>query len=58
LLAIVALPMILTTFFFSLSGRISLHRRIARWTFPIWLYVSVTGVITYVMLRLAVSGVK
>ena len=53
LLAVVALPMILTTFFFSLSGRIPQHRKIARWTFPLWLYVSVTGVITYAMLRLA-----
>ena len=53
ILAIVALPMILVTFFFSLSGRIPQHRKIARWTFPLWLYVSVTGVITYVMLRLA-----
>jgi len=52
-LAVIALPMVLTTFFFSLSGRIPMHRRIARWTFPIWLYVSVTGVITYAMLRLA-----
>jgi putative membrane protein len=53
LLAIVALPLILITFFFSLSGRIPQHRKIARWTFPLWLYVSVTGVITFVMLRLA-----
>ena len=53
ILAIVALPMVLITFFFSLSGRIPQHRKIARWTFPLWLYVSVTGVITYVMLRLA-----
>jgi putative membrane protein len=52
-LAIVALPMILITFFFSLSGRIPQHRKIARWTFPIWLYVSITGVATYAMLRLA-----
>jgi putative membrane protein len=52
-LAVIALPMVLITFFFSLSGRIPQHRKIARWTFPIWLYVSVTGVITYVMLRLA-----
>jgi len=44
---------VLTTFFFSLSERIPQHRKIARWTFPLWLYVSVTGVITYVMLRLA-----
>jgi len=53
LLAVVALPLVLVTFFFSLSGRISLHRKIARWTLPLWLYVSLTGVITYAMLRLA-----
>jgi putative membrane protein len=53
LLAIVALPMVLVTFFFSLSGRIPQHRKVARWTFPIWLYVSITGVVTYAMLRLA-----
>ena len=53
LLAIVALPLILITFFFSLSGRIPQHRQIARWTFPLWLYVSITGVVTFVMLRLA-----
>jgi len=53
LLAVIALPMVLVTFFFSLSGRIPQHRKIARWTFPLWLYVSVTGVITFVMLRLA-----
>jgi putative membrane protein len=52
-LAVVALPLVLVTFFFSLSGRIPQHRKVARWTFPIWLYVSVTGVVTYVMLRLA-----
>jgi putative membrane protein len=52
-LAIVALPLVLVTFFFSLTGRIRQHRKVARWTFPLWLYVSVTGVITYVMLRLA-----
>ena len=52
-LAVVTLPLVLITFFFSLSGRIPQHRKIARWTFPLWLYVSVTGVITYVMLRLA-----
>jgi len=54
-LAIVALPLILITFFLSLTGRIPMHRKVARWTFPIWLYVSVTGVITYVMLRLALG---
>jgi putative membrane protein len=53
LLAAVALPLILITFFFSLSGRIREHRKVARWTFPIWLYVSITGVVTYILLRLA-----
>ena len=51
--AVIALPLILVTFFLSLSGRFSQHRKIARWTFPLWFYVSITGVITYVMLRLA-----
>ena len=55
ILAVVALPLILVTFFFSLSGRIPQHRKVARWTFPIWLYVSITGVVTYVMLRLAMG---
>jgi putative membrane protein len=50
LLSIVALPMVLTTFYFSLSGRFREHRRIARFTLPIWLYVSVTGVVVYAML--------
>jgi len=55
LLSAVALPMILITFFFSLTRRFPQHKKIARWTFPIWLYVSVTGVITYAMLRLAMG---
>ena len=37
-------------FFLSLTGRFPAHRRLARWTFPIWLYVSVSGVIVYAML--------
>ncbi|MCE0498100.1 MAG: DUF420 domain-containing protein [Methylacidiphilales bacterium] len=49
-LSVVALPMILITFFLSLSGRFPAHKRLARFTFPIWLYVSVTGVIVYAML--------
>ncbi len=50
LISMLALPMILVTFFFSLSGRFLLHRRIARYTFTIWLYVSVSGVFVYAML--------
>jgi putative membrane protein len=49
-LSVIALPLILITFFLSLTGRFPAHRRLARWTFPIWLYVSVTGVIVYAML--------
>ena len=40
----------LTTIYFGLKDRRERHRQIARWTFPIWLYVSVTGVVIYVML--------
>ena len=51
ILSIIALPMVLTTFFFSLTGRFAMHRRIARWTFPIWLYVSITGVVVFLFLK-------
>jgi putative membrane protein len=50
LLSIIALPFVLITFFFSLSGRFRQHKKIAKYTFPIWLYVSVTGVIVFGML--------
>ena len=53
LLSMVCLPLVLITFFLALSGRISIHRKVARWTFPIWLYVSVTGVVVYGMLAAA-----
>lgn len=49
LLSVVALPLVLITFFLSLSERFQQHRKLARWTYPIWLYVSVTGVIVAVM---------
>jgi putative membrane protein len=48
-LSMIALPLILITFFLSLTGRFHAHKKLARWTFPIWLYVSVTGVIVYLM---------
>ena len=48
-LSVIALPMILITFFLSLTGRFPAHRRLARYTYPIWLYVSITGVIVYWM---------
>ena len=49
MLSTVALPLILITFFLSLTGRFHAHKKLARWTFPIWLYVSVTGVVVYLM---------
>jgi putative membrane protein len=50
-LSMVALPLIFATLYFSLSGRFSFHRKVARWTFPIWMYVSVTGVVVFFVLR-------
>jgi len=49
-LAAAVLPLAILTLFRGLKGRYPQHRRIARWTFPIWLYVSVTGVLVYVLL--------
>jgi putative membrane protein len=51
LCSIVALPMVLTTLLFALRGQFRAHRRLARVTFPIWLYVSVTGVVVFVFLK-------
>jgi putative membrane protein len=50
ILAIVNLPLIIITLTFALRRRFASHRAIARWTYPLWLYVSVTGVIIYLML--------
>ena len=49
-LAVVVVPMVLVTLHRGLKERFDKHRRIARWTFPVWLYVSVTGVLVYFML--------
>lgn len=46
-----ALPMILMTVYYAGAGRLADHRRIARRTFPLWIYVSVTGVLIFTMLR-------
>jgi putative membrane protein len=50
ILATTVVPLALVTLFRAFKERFDGHRRIARWTFPIWLYVSVTGVIVYWML--------
>ena len=49
-LSAVVLPMILTTVYFAATGNFARHPRIARITLPLWLYVSVTGVMVYIIL--------
>jgi putative membrane protein len=49
-LAAVIVPLALTTIYRGLSAQFDRHKRIARWTLPLWLYVSVTGVIVYLLL--------
>ena len=50
LLAMIILPLAFVTLTRGLSQRFDAHRKIARWTWPIWMYVSVTGVLVYVLL--------
>jgi len=50
ILAIVIVPLVLITLTRGLRERFDRHRVIARWTYPLWLYVSVTGVVVYFML--------
>ncbi len=49
-LAALVVPMVLRALYLALRGRFESHRRLARWTWPVWIYVSVTGVIVYAML--------
>ncbi len=49
-LAIVIVPLALQTFFWGITNRLDKHRALARWTMPLWLYVSITGVIVYLMI--------
>jgi uncharacterized membrane protein YozB (DUF420 family) len=50
ILAAVIVPLIIITFTRARRGDFSRHKRIARWTFPLWAYVSVTGVVVYLLL--------
>lgn len=52
LLSIAAFPMILTSLFLAISGRLSMHRRFSRYTWAIWMYVSLSGVAVFAMLHL------
>ena len=56
LTAIVTLPLILTTLYLAFTGRFSVHRKLARYTFPAWLYMSVTGVLIFLLLKLTGSA--
>ncbi|GAA3949211.1 DUF420 domain-containing protein [Hymenobacter algoricola] len=49
-LAAITVGLVLFTLYFALTEQFARHRRIARWTFPVWLYVSITGVIVYFMI--------
>ncbi len=50
ILAAAILPLVVITLSHALAGKFDRHKRIARWTLPLWIYVSITGVAVYVML--------
>lgn len=50
-LAAVSLPFILMTWMYGFTGQFTKHRALARWVFPVWLYVAITGPVCYLMLR-------
>ncbi len=50
LLSILVIPFVLFTYLRGISGQFEQHKRLARYTFPLWLYVAVTGVVVYFMI--------
>ncbi|MFY0683740.1 MAG: DUF420 domain-containing protein [Balneola sp.] len=44
-------PLVLSSFYLALTGKFQKHKKVSRWTFPIWLYVSITGVVIFFMLK-------
>jgi putative membrane protein len=50
LLAFIVVPLVLSAIYFAVTSKIEQHKRIVKYTFPVWLYVSVTGVIVYLMI--------
>ncbi len=50
LLSIIVVPFVLMAFYFALTDKIEKHKKLVKFTFPIWLYVSVTGVLTYMLI--------
>jgi uncharacterized membrane protein YozB (DUF420 family) len=57
ILAIVIVPLVLITLTRGLRERFAQHRAIARWTFPLWLYVSITGVVVYWLLYIVTTPI-
>lgn len=51
ILSAVVVPMILSSFYFAFSGKLETHRKFSKFTLPVWLYVSVTGVLIFAILR-------
>jgi putative membrane protein len=50
ILAALVLPLVLLSFYHGLQMNVARHKKLVRWTFPIWLYVTITGVIVYLMI--------
>ena len=50
LLSIIVVPFVLFAFYFSLTNQLNKHKKIVKYTFPLWLYVSISGVIVYLMI--------
>lgn len=51
LLSIVVVPFVLFAFYYALTGQINRHKKIVRYTYPVWMYVSITGVVVYFMIK-------
>jgi len=51
ILSAFVVPLVLTSFYLAYSGKFKTHRKVSKWTFPVWLYVSVTGVVIFFMLN-------
>jgi putative membrane protein len=50
ILAAIVLPLVLLSLYRGITNQVILHRKIVRWSFPVWLYVTITGVIVYLMI--------
>ncbi len=51
ILSVVVVPLVLFAFYFALNDKLESHRKVVKFTFPIWLYVSLTGVLTYILIN-------